>query len=323
MTFELYSEWFKAAGEKELSDRLEQLKGVLKKLPRENYNNLRYLVQFLAHLSKQQAVNRMTPSNIAIVLGPNLLWPRTEGGGDSLFDMASASSVQVVTVIEPLIQFAESLFPEVEDFEVPELPASLDVKEAPIQSLIPKTEAPTTPSLSPPSTCPDGSNTFIRGTRRALVKSTSGANCTISWENPFESSIERPAPDRDSASNQGHNQQMEPCQSQSQNLSLPASTLDQLSSPTGISISFHEDRCVFQQHPPSSLSLDKQQGVSGFSKPTTLTYPPAQPAAPTPQPQPRKSQNRRPMGKKGIRPPNFPPPQPPPLVNRQVPSTTQ
>ncbi|KPP66700.1 hypothetical protein Z043_114773 [Scleropages formosus] len=143
MTFELYDEWFEAAGEKEVSDRLEQLKGVLKKLPRENYNNLRYLVQFLAHLSKQQAVNRMTPSNIAIVLGPNLLWPRTEGwergmgahrssgrtpstpsntvsssssfsssSGESLIDMASASSVQVVTVIEPLIQYAQSLFPE-------------------------------------------------------------------------------------------------------------------------------------------------------------------------------------------------------------------
>lgn len=30
----------------------------------------------------------------------------------ALFDMASASSVQVVTVIEPLIQYSSSLFPE-------------------------------------------------------------------------------------------------------------------------------------------------------------------------------------------------------------------
>lgn len=40
---------------------------------------VRYLVQFLSHLSEYQAVNKMTPSNIAIVLGPNLLWPRCEG----------------------------------------------------------------------------------------------------------------------------------------------------------------------------------------------------------------------------------------------------
>lgn len=30
----------------------------------------------------------------------------------ALFDMASASSVQVVTVIEPLIQYSSDLFPE-------------------------------------------------------------------------------------------------------------------------------------------------------------------------------------------------------------------
>uniref|UniRef100_A0A6Q2ZAI4 SH3-domain binding protein 1 n=1 Tax=Esox lucius TaxID=8010 RepID=A0A6Q2ZAI4_ESOLU len=111
MTFDLYNDWFKAAGEKELEDKLTQFKAVLKKLPSENYNNLRYLVQFLSCLSEQQAVNRMSPSNIAIVLGPNLLWPRVEGEA-ALLDMASASSVQVVTVVEPLIQYSSSLFPE-------------------------------------------------------------------------------------------------------------------------------------------------------------------------------------------------------------------
>ncbi|KAG7325163.1 hypothetical protein KOW79_011479 [Hemibagrus wyckioides] len=122
MTFELYNEWLEAAGSKEVDEKLELLRAVLKKLPPENYNNLRYLIQFLACLSDHQAVNRMTPSNIAIVLGPNLLWPRVEGE-TSLLDMASASSVQVVTVIEPLIQYCKSLFPEDVDFEIPELPA--------------------------------------------------------------------------------------------------------------------------------------------------------------------------------------------------------
>ncbi|XP_036937910.1 SH3 domain-binding protein 1 isoform X2 [Acanthopagrus latus] len=121
MTFELYGDWFKAAGEKDLAEKLEQFKALLRRLPPENYNNLRYLVQFLSLLSEQQAVNKMTPSNIAIVLGPNLLWPRAEGEA-ALFDMASASSVQVVTVIEPLIQHCSSLFPEAVSFEIPELP---------------------------------------------------------------------------------------------------------------------------------------------------------------------------------------------------------
>ncbi|CAN9508975.1 unnamed protein product [Ophioblennius macclurei] len=126
MTFELYNDWFAAAGGKDLTEKLEQFKLILKKLPPENYNNLRYLVQFLSLLSEQQAVNKMTPSNIAIVLGPNLLWPRAEGETLSL-DMASASSVQVVTVIEPLIQYSASLFPEEVSFEVSDSPAVQDV----------------------------------------------------------------------------------------------------------------------------------------------------------------------------------------------------
>lgn len=111
------SYYFLNCREKETDEKLKQLRIVLQKLPTENYNNLRYdrfstqnfsylpqtinvqvhtkpslsrsifdfitlsiryLVQFLSHLSEQQAVNKMTPSNIAIVLGPNLLWPRCE-----------------------------------------------------------------------------------------------------------------------------------------------------------------------------------------------------------------------------------------------------
>lgn len=121
MTFDLYNDWFKAAGEKDMTEKLEQFKVLLKKLPPENYNNLRYLVQFLSLLSEQQSVNKMTPSNIAIVLGPNLLWPKVEGE-IALYDMASASSVQVVTVIEPLIQYSSQFFPEAVSFEIPELP---------------------------------------------------------------------------------------------------------------------------------------------------------------------------------------------------------
>ncbi|XP_028332380.1 SH3 domain-binding protein 1 isoform X2 [Gouania willdenowi] len=126
MTFELYSDWFKAAGVKDLPEKLEQFKLILKRLPVENYNNLRYLVQFLALLSQQQTLNKMSPSNIAIVLGPNLLWPRAEGES-SMFDMASASSVQVVTIIEPLILYSSSLFPEAVSFGIPDLPVVPDV----------------------------------------------------------------------------------------------------------------------------------------------------------------------------------------------------
>ncbi|XP_070783131.1 SH3 domain-binding protein 1 [Enoplosus armatus] len=156
MTFELYNDWFKAAGEKDQTEKQEQFRVLLKRLPPENYNNLRYLVQFLSLLSEQQAVNKMTPSNIAIVLGPNLLWPRAEGEA-ALFDMASASSVQVVTVIEPLIQYSSSLFPEAVPFEIPDLPEVPDATlPAPVaQSLISEKEklGRTVSSSSTASSC--------------------------------------------------------------------------------------------------------------------------------------------------------------------------
>ena len=40
----------------------------------------RYLIKFLAKLVERSEVNKMTPGNIAIVIGPNLIWPEGDGG---------------------------------------------------------------------------------------------------------------------------------------------------------------------------------------------------------------------------------------------------
>uniref|UniRef100_A0A8C9Z8I5 Rho GTPase-activating protein 17 n=1 Tax=Sander lucioperca TaxID=283035 RepID=A0A8C9Z8I5_SANLU len=95
MTFGLYDEWTQLAMKKRLC--------------------FRYLVKFLAKLAQNSEVNKMTPSNIAIVLGPNLLWAKTEG---TLAEMAAATSVHVVAIIEPIIQHADWFFPEEVDFNV-------------------------------------------------------------------------------------------------------------------------------------------------------------------------------------------------------------
>ncbi|XP_064868724.1 SH3 domain-binding protein 1-like isoform X2 [Oncorhynchus nerka] len=192
MTFELYNDWFQAAGEKELTDKLEQFKIVLKKLPSENYNNLRYLVQFLSCLSEQQAVNRMSPSNIAIVLGPNLLWPHMEGEA-ALLDMASASSVQVVAVVEPLIKYSSSLFPEEVDFEIPDLPGVSDLtllepepSESGKENLARTTSSSSLCSSSTPSH-PSLCKTISSGSQNSgglfIFKSGSFVHRTTTWGN--------------------------------------------------------------------------------------------------------------------------------------------
>ncbi|XP_060044923.1 bargin isoform X4 [Erinaceus europaeus] len=111
MTFELYDDWMQAASLKDPGPRLEALQEVCGRLPRENLSNLRYLMKFLARLAEEQEVNKMTPSNIAIVLGPNLLWPPEKEGDQAQLDAASVSSIQVVGVVEALIQSANTLFP--------------------------------------------------------------------------------------------------------------------------------------------------------------------------------------------------------------------
>uniref|UniRef100_A0AAR2JF38 Rho GTPase activating protein 17a n=1 Tax=Pygocentrus nattereri TaxID=42514 RepID=A0AAR2JF38_PYGNA len=109
MTYQLYDEWIQASNVPDPDKRLQALWLVCDQLPKNNKANFRYLVKFLAKLAQESELNKMTPSNIAIVLGPNLLWAKTEG---SLAEMAAATSVHVVTIIEPIIQHADWFFPE-------------------------------------------------------------------------------------------------------------------------------------------------------------------------------------------------------------------
>ncbi|XP_062999224.1 rho GTPase-activating protein 17 isoform X5 [Elgaria multicarinata webbii] len=115
MTYALYEEWTQVANIQDQDKKLQDLWRICQKLPKHNLANFRYLIKFLAKLAQYSDVNKMTPSNIAIVLGPNLLWAKNEG---SLAEMAAATSVHVVAVVEPIIQHAAWFFPEEMDFNV-------------------------------------------------------------------------------------------------------------------------------------------------------------------------------------------------------------
>lgn len=84
--------------------RLKNLKLVIKELPKANYDNLRYLIKFFWLLSQNQTVNKMSPSNISIVVAPNILW-----SDSSMADnMTRASTVNCV--VELLVKHADVLF---------------------------------------------------------------------------------------------------------------------------------------------------------------------------------------------------------------------
>ncbi|NXB97030.1 3BP1 protein, partial [Vidua chalybeata] len=149
MTFELYDEWVKVASLKDIDSRVQSLRDTCSRLPQDSYNNLRYLIKFLAKLAEHQEVNKMTPSNIAIVLGPNLLWSQQSTGDPMQLDLASVSSIQAV--VEALIQNVDTLFPREVDFNVSGMfmpPTNTRLcKAAPVEEPTPATPPASTPTL--------------------------------------------------------------------------------------------------------------------------------------------------------------------------------
>ncbi|KAM4526539.1 rho GTPase-activating protein 44-like isoform 2-T2 [Fundulus diaphanus] len=115
MTFELYNDWIQASNIQDQEKRLQALLGACEKLPSANNNNFKYLIKFLSKLTEYQDVNKMTPGNIAIVLGPNLLWTHDEG---NITEMMTTVSLQIVGIIEPIIQHADWFFPGEIEFNV-------------------------------------------------------------------------------------------------------------------------------------------------------------------------------------------------------------
>lgn len=115
MTFELYNDWIQASNIQDQDKRLQALLAACEKLPPSSSHNFKYLIKFLSKLTEYQDVNKMTPGNIAIVLGPNLLWTHNEG---NITEMMTAVSLQIVGIIEPIIQHADWFFPGEIEFNV-------------------------------------------------------------------------------------------------------------------------------------------------------------------------------------------------------------
>ncbi|XP_067935255.1 rho GTPase-activating protein 17-like [Watersipora subatra] len=107
LTFHLYKEFIDCVAIKDRSTRLQELWRVVDKLPPANLVNVRYLIKFLWKLSEKQAVNKMTPANIAIVFGPNLLWPEVDDGMPDV-----VLSTMHNQVVETLVQHHDYFFPQ-------------------------------------------------------------------------------------------------------------------------------------------------------------------------------------------------------------------
>ncbi|XP_060922993.1 rho GTPase-activating protein 1 isoform X2 [Limanda limanda] len=75
LTYQLYNDIVNFATVPS-DNQVSALKTLVESLPEENRTSLRYLITFLAQVSANSEVNKMTNSNLAVVFGPNLLWGR-------------------------------------------------------------------------------------------------------------------------------------------------------------------------------------------------------------------------------------------------------
>ncbi|XP_068965342.1 rho GTPase-activating protein 44-like isoform X2 [Bombus flavifrons] len=115
LTYKLYPEWMAAAKITQNETRLRALWEVLHKLPAVNLENLRFLIKFLAVLTKNQDVNKMSPQNIAIVIAPNLIWSPQEDANTMVMNMSTANNSSLI--VDQLITYADWFFPGEIDFD--------------------------------------------------------------------------------------------------------------------------------------------------------------------------------------------------------------
>ncbi|XP_076652751.1 rho GTPase-activating protein 44 isoform X2 [Halictus rubicundus] len=115
LTYKLYPEWMAAAKITNNETRLRALWEVLYKLPPANLENLRFLIKFLAVLTKNQDINKMSPQNIAIVIAPNLIWSPQEDANTMVMNMSTANNSSLI--VDQLITYANWFFPGEIDFD--------------------------------------------------------------------------------------------------------------------------------------------------------------------------------------------------------------
>ncbi|XP_022241435.1 rho GTPase-activating protein 1-like [Limulus polyphemus] len=77
LTFDLYDDIL-SFQELEQTEKLPVAKSlILQRLPEDNYQLLKYVVEFLVKVIDCSDLNKMTASNLAIVFGPNLVWSQS------------------------------------------------------------------------------------------------------------------------------------------------------------------------------------------------------------------------------------------------------
>jgi hypothetical protein len=117
LTYELYTEFMSSVQLADTNTTLQKMNDLLLQLPPSHNANLKYLLAFLHEFAQYHEMTKMTTGNIAIVMGPNLLWPE----GDLSDNTAAAVSDTAVQrrVAELLIDKVHWFYPDLPETPTP------------------------------------------------------------------------------------------------------------------------------------------------------------------------------------------------------------
>jgi len=102
--FHLFDEMLRVTYVKSAVEKTRKYREIVKSLPLENYDTLKYLLEHLLKITEFRLQNRMHVSNLAIVFGPTLMWAATESSNLAM-DM-----LQQNIVIEALLKEFPAIF---------------------------------------------------------------------------------------------------------------------------------------------------------------------------------------------------------------------
>lgn len=97
--FEMYNQFINASKISDYNSKLIEIKNLVQALPKVHYDVLEFLMRHLVKVAARSEVNKMEPSNLAIVFGPSLLRLEEKGEADmqqqiaNMMNMSSQNSL--------------------------------------------------------------------------------------------------------------------------------------------------------------------------------------------------------------------------------------
>ena len=107
LTFTMFEDWLSCIGNPRVAERVPRCKELVQKLPNSFQVNLQYLVWFLNQVAAREADNKMSPCNLGLVLGPNVLRTNNEDDSDSITALNASSAI-----VELMITNYKIIFPD-------------------------------------------------------------------------------------------------------------------------------------------------------------------------------------------------------------------